>query len=85
MMVKPVNPAAVIRDPITRRPLPAAGGEVPESNFWVRRLLAGEVVHIDPPTVEVQVAHVDHPTVEVQVAHVDPPTVAALVAPLTTR
>jgi hypothetical protein len=49
MKVKPVNPAAVIRDPITKRTLPADGGEVPESNFWIRRLLAGEVVRIDPP------------------------------------
>ena len=56
MMVKPVNPAAVIRDPITRRQLPAEGGDVPESNFWVRRLLAGEVVRIDPPTVTTPVA-----------------------------
>ncbi len=50
MKVKPVIPGAVIRDPDTRRPLPAEGGEVPESNFWVRRLLAGEVVRIDEPT-----------------------------------
>lgn len=50
MMVKPVNPAAVIRDPITHRPLPAEGGEVPQSNFWLRRLRAGEVTRIDPPT-----------------------------------
>lgn len=50
MMVKPINPAAVIRDPITKRVLPAEGGDVPESNFWIRRLRAGEVVRIDPPT-----------------------------------
>ena len=56
MMVKPVNPAAVIRDPITKRQLPADGGEVPESNFWIRRLLAGEIVRIDKPTVAAPVA-----------------------------
>jgi hypothetical protein len=56
MMVKPVNPAAVIRDPITKRQLPADGGEVPESNFWIRRLLAGEIVRIDKPTPAAPVA-----------------------------
>lgn len=46
MKVKPVNPDAVIRDPHTRRPLPATGGDVPDSNFWRRRLRAGEVVPV---------------------------------------
>lgn len=43
MRVKPVDPNAVIRDPHTRRPLPADGGDVPESSFWLRRLKAGEI------------------------------------------
>jgi hypothetical protein len=47
MKVKPVDPDAVIHDPETMRLLPAEGGEVPESNFWVRRLLAGEIVRTD--------------------------------------
>lgn len=47
MRVKPVNPGAVIRDPHTKRPLPAEGGEVPDNVFWRRRLRAGEVVRID--------------------------------------
>lgn len=50
MKVKPVDPSAVIRDPHTKRPLPAEGGEVPESNFWMRRLRAGEVVRLDAPS-----------------------------------
>lgn len=49
MKVKPVDPAAVILDPQTMRQLPADGGEVPESSFWIRRLRAGEVVRIDQP------------------------------------
>lgn len=49
MRVKPVDPTAVIRDPHTKRPLPAEGAEVPENTFWVRRLRAGEVVRIDAP------------------------------------
>ncbi len=44
MKVKPVDPKAVIRDPNTKLPLPAEGGEVPENNFWVRRWLGGEVL-----------------------------------------
>lgn len=49
MRVKPAVPGAVIRDPHTKRPLPAEGGEVPENSFWVRRLREGEVVRIDAP------------------------------------
>jgi hypothetical protein len=38
LKVKPVDPNAVIRDPQTRRQLPAEGAEVPDNNFWRRRL-----------------------------------------------
>jgi hypothetical protein len=44
--VRPAIPGAVIRDPRTRRPLPDDGGRVPDSTFWNRRLLAGEVVEV---------------------------------------
>lgn len=47
MMVKPAHPDAVIRDPITRTPLPASGGEVPDNLFWRRRLIAGEVALVE--------------------------------------
>jgi hypothetical protein len=44
MRVKPVDPAAVIRDPNTKRQLPAEGGDVPDDDiYWTRRWLAGEV------------------------------------------
>ena len=46
MKVKPVDPTAVIRDPHTKRQLPAEGDDVPENTFLTRRLLAGEVVRI---------------------------------------
>ena len=52
MRVRPVDPAAVIRDPHTKALLPPDGGDVPEDIFWTRRLIAGEVVRcdeIDPP------------------------------------
>lgn len=47
MKVKPTIPGAVIRDPVTRQPLPAEGGEVPDNVFWRRRLIFGEVVPAD--------------------------------------
>lgn len=50
MRVKPADSAAVIRDPHTKRPLPAEGAEVPEDNFWLRRLADGDVVRIDEST-----------------------------------
>lgn len=42
MMMKPVDPNAVIRDPHTRRAIPVDGGNVPDNSFWARRWLAGE-------------------------------------------
>lgn len=47
MKVKPAVPGAIIRDPQTRLPLPAEGGEVPDNSFWRRRLRAGEVVVLE--------------------------------------
>jgi hypothetical protein len=44
MQVKPREPGLVIRDPRTRRPLPPQGGPVPDSSYWRRRLLDGDVV-----------------------------------------
>lgn len=44
MKVKSAIEGAVIRDPHTKRPLPAEGGEVPDNTFWRRRLMSGEVV-----------------------------------------
>lgn len=52
MNVKPATQGAVIRDPQTKRPLPAEGGQVPETSFWMRRLRAGDVVlvgELPPP------------------------------------
>lgn len=44
MMVKPAVAGAMIRDPQTKLPLPAEGGEVPDNIFWRRRLRDGDVV-----------------------------------------
>lgn len=50
MRVKPVDPNAVIRDPHTKRVLPAEGGNVPDNTYWRRRLLFKEVVLVDSIT-----------------------------------
>lgn len=50
MKVKPADPAAVIRDPHTKRALPSDGSDVPDTSFWIRRLKAGDVVRIDEPS-----------------------------------
>lgn len=42
LQVKPA-PGLVVRDPATRQPLPADGGEVPDTTFWRRRLADGDV------------------------------------------
>lgn len=44
MRVRPARPGAVIRDPHTKRALPAGGGRVPDTSYWTRRLLRGDVV-----------------------------------------
>jgi len=41
MFVKPAAPHLIIRDPVTRMPLPAEGAEVPDNMHWQRRLLEG--------------------------------------------
>ncbi len=46
LMVKPANAGDLIRDPITRKPLPPEGAEVPATIHWFRRLNRGEVVEI---------------------------------------
>lgn len=33
-----------VRDPVTKRHIPASGAEVPESTYWLRRLRCGDVV-----------------------------------------
>lgn len=48
MKVKPAIQGAIIRDPITRQPLPAEGRDVPDNSFWRRRLADGEVVLVKP-------------------------------------
>jgi hypothetical protein len=52
MKVKPVDPNAVIRDPVTLQPIPAKGAEVPDNVFWNRRLIADEVRRLTPAELE---------------------------------
>lgn len=48
MYVIPVVPT---RDPITKRRLPDAGKDVPETAFWMRRVRCGDVLVSEPPQV----------------------------------
>ena len=48
MFVKPA-PGLVVRDPVTKFPLPAEGREVQLSSYWQRRLNSGDVVAIPSP------------------------------------
>lgn len=48
MFVKPAE-GRKVRNPISKQHLPAAGAEVPESTFWIRRLRDGDVVRAEPP------------------------------------
>ena len=43
MFVLPA-PGRKVRDPITKKHLPAGGKEVPESTYWIRRIRCGDVV-----------------------------------------
>jgi hypothetical protein len=45
MLVKP-KPDLLVRDPQTKRPLPAEGGEVQLTTWWSRRLACGDVVPV---------------------------------------
>lgn len=52
LRIRYANPSAKlsIRDPQTKRILPAEGGEVPDNVFWRRRLRDGDVVLTEDPT-----------------------------------
>jgi hypothetical protein len=51
LFVKPA-PGLTVRDPITLKPLPAEGAEVPADSYWLRRLKAGDVIEANPPAQE---------------------------------
>ncbi len=80
MKLKPKDPAAVVRDPITRQPLAADGTEVPDTSYWVRRLRAGEVELVREP--EHATAAAPNPSAEPAVINL--PNVGPI-PPLTTR
>lgn len=48
MFVKPA-PDRAVRDPMSRLLLPADGALVPDTQFWQRRVLFGDVVETEPP------------------------------------
>ncbi len=48
MRVYPVKGGEGLRDPRTRQRIPATGLDVPENNFWNRRVAMGDVT-LDAP------------------------------------
>lgn len=49
LYLKPAKPGAIVRDPHTKRPLPAEGARVRDSSYWRRRLRSGCVVLVEEP------------------------------------
>lgn len=49
LFIKPARPGLLVRDPISREPLPDTGAEKPRDTHWLRRLREGDVVECDPP------------------------------------
>lgn len=49
-VLKPARPDLIIRDPVTRQPLAAAGEEKTLDAFWRRRIKDGDVVEVAAPT-----------------------------------
>lgn len=49
LYVKPKEPGMALRDPRTKRQLPDEGGSVPNTTFWRRRLINGDVLEVKPP------------------------------------
>src|SRR5688500_14586287 len=45
--VKPASEGLLVRDPVTKKPLPAEGATVQMSNYWQRRLNYGDVVTVE--------------------------------------
>lgn len=45
-----VVPAAglIVRDPVTRKPLPPEGDRVPATTYWHRRIAEGDVTVVQP-------------------------------------
>lgn len=48
MFLKP-KPGLVVRDPVTKFPLPAEGREVQPTSYWMRRVAAGDVELVEAP------------------------------------
>jgi hypothetical protein len=62
MRVKPKDGRTIVRDPITKEPLPATGKRVPNNSFWRRRIKAGDAVLVEdtpPPAPAPQKTKVD--------------------------
>ena len=50
--LKPATATLVVRDPVTRLPLPAEGEAKPLDTYWSRRLVDGDVVIVEQPPIK---------------------------------
>lgn len=46
VFIKPASADVKVRDPITKQHLKAEGESKPRSNYWIRRIAAGDVVEV---------------------------------------
>lgn len=45
-VIRPASPTLVVRDPITKAPLPVEGSQVELTSYWRRRMADGSVVEV---------------------------------------
>lgn len=63
MFLKP-KPGLVVRDPVTKFPLPAEGRDVQMTSYWQRRLDSGDVEVPPPPAAPAPTQEPEDPTLE---------------------
>ncbi len=52
IFITPGKPGLIVRDPVTGKPLDAAGESKHLSPYWRRRLKAGDVIAATPQTID---------------------------------
>lgn len=50
--VKPAAPGLIVRDPVSRLPLPEEGGLMPDTSYWRRRIEGGDVELLEEVSAE---------------------------------
>ncbi len=65
LYVKPRSAELVVRDPRSLRKLKATGNWVPDTVYWRRRIISGDVLEVTPPEASSEVTPPDVERVEV--------------------